>query len=45
MKAKKGNNKYTKNSYNIYITILVGIWKMCFRNSFSVTSCDKGQRL
>lgn len=39
-KKQKGKNKYTANSYNIYITILVRIWKI-FRRYFSV-SCSAG---
>lgn len=35
-KQKKGKNKYTANSYNIYITILVRCWKI-FRGYFSVS--------
>lgn len=35
-KKQKGKNKYTANSYNIYITILVRCWKI-FRRYFSVS--------
>lgn len=42
IKKQKGKNKYTANSYNIYITILVKIWKI-FRRYFSVScSCRVG---
>lgn len=40
---KKGKNKYTANSYNIYITILVRCWKI-FRGYFSVRSAGGAGR-
>lgn len=41
-KKQKGKNKYTANSYNIYITILVRCWKI-FRGYFSVSGRCRGR--
>lgn len=42
-KGKEGKNKYTANSYNIYITISVRCWKI-WRRHFSVSGRLRGQK-